>query len=120
MYNVLPTKSAADVLKHYVTFYNDYGDIIKVGNIVSFCSFNPFSFQATLGKARENNKTNCAKTMIQSLIYKFNELQQEAGGIDRGSEEFHAIKELAKRFALSFGLDALKNRDAVASLHREG
>ena len=28
--NVLPTKTAADVLKHYVTFYNDYGDIIKV------------------------------------------------------------------------------------------
>ena len=24
------------------------------------------------------------------------------------------------RFALSFGLDALKNRDAVAQLHREG
>jgi len=104
VYNVLPTKAAADVLKHYVTFYNDYGDIIK----------------ATLGKARENNKTNCAKTMIQSLIYKFNELQQESGGIDRGGEEFHAIKELAKRFSLSFGLDALKNREAVASLHREG
>ena len=30
IYNVLPTKTAADVLKHYVTFYNDYGDIIKV------------------------------------------------------------------------------------------
>merc|ERR1719266_2267577 len=103
VYNVLPTKSAADVLKHYVTFYNDYGDIIK----------------ATLGKARENNKTNCAKTMIQSLIYKFNELQQEQGVIERGSEDFHAIKELAKRFSLSFGLDALKNREAVASLHRE-
>merc|ERR1712024_23215 len=86
VYNVLPTKSAADVLKHYVTFYNDYGDIIK----------------ATLGKARENNKTNCAKTMIQSLIYKFNELQQEQGVIERGSEDFHAIKELAKRFSLSF------------------
>ena len=124
VYNVLPTKAAAEVLKHYVSFYNDYGDIIK----------------ATLGKARENNKTNCAKTMIQSLIYKFNELQQETGGINRSSEEFHAIKELAKRFALSFGesdyaqqlylvrifsifssgLDALKNREAVASLHREG
>jgi len=104
VYNVLPTKSAADVLKHYVTFYNDYGDIIK----------------ATLGKARENNKTNCAKTMIQSLIYKFNELQQETGTIERSGEEFHSIKELAKRFSLSFGLDALKNREAVASLHREG
>merc|ERR1719290_880223 len=40
--------------------------------------------------------------------------------VDRGSEEFHAIKELAKRFALSFGLDALKNREAVTGLHREG
>ena len=58
--------------------------------------------------------------MIQSLIYKFNELQQEQGTIERGSEDFHAIKELAKRFSLSFGLDALKNREAVASLHREG
>merc|ERR1719325_52144 len=48
IYNVLPTKTAADVLKHYVTFYNDYGDIIKY----------------TLNKTRENNKTNCAKTMV--------------------------------------------------------
>jgi cohesin complex subunit SA-1/2 len=104
VYNVLPTKTAANVLKHYVTFYNDYGDIIK----------------ATLGKARENNKLNCAKTMIQALIFKFTELQQTGGKVDRGSEEFHAIKELAKRFALSFGLDALKNREAVTGLHREG
>lgn len=29
-------------------------------------------------------------------------------------------QELAKRFALSFGLDQVKNRDAVAALHREG
>lgn len=27
---------------------------------------------------------------------------------------------MAKRFALSFGLDALKNREAMAALHREG
>lgn len=104
VYNVLPTKTAAHVLKHYVTFYNDYGDIIK----------------ATLGKARDNNKINCAKTMVQSLIYKFQELQDARGKTDRSSDEFHAIKELAKRFALSFGLDALKNREAVAKLHHEG
>merc|ERR1719325_184983 len=104
VFGVLPTKTAADVLKHYVTFYNDYGDIIKY----------------TLNKTRENNKTNCAKTMVQALIYKFKELQQEQGTIERGSEDFHAIKELAKRFSLSFGLDALKNREAVAGLHREG
>ena len=58
--------------------------------------------------------------MVQALIYKFNELKEEhVRGIRRNSE-FHSIKELAKRFALSFGLDAVKNRDAVASLHREG
>ena len=33
---------------------------------------------------------------------------------------FFSLKELAKRFALSFGLDALKNREAVTGLHQEG
>ena len=59
IYNVLPTKAGADVFKHYVIFYNHYGDIIK----------------ALLSKARENNKVNCAKTMAQSLIIKFREIQ---------------------------------------------
>ena len=106
VYNVLPTKSAADIFKHYLMFYNDYGDIIK----------------ATLGKARENNKVNSAKTIVQALIIKFNELRHIQGEkvINRNTSEFVHLKELAKRFALSFGLDALKNRDAVAQLHREG
>jgi len=103
VYNVIPAQFAANILKHYVSFYNDYGDIIK----------------ATLSKTRENNKTVCAKTMVQSLIYKFNELKEE-GDIDRNGEDFQKVKELAKRFALSFGLDAVKNREAVTSLHREG
>lgn len=106
VYNVLPTKTAADIFKHYVVFYNDYGDIIK----------------ATLSKARENNKVNCSKTMIQSLIIKFREIRQLQGeqNVNRRTVEFHSLKELAKRFALSFGLDALKNREAVTQLHREG
>jgi len=106
VYNVLPTQTAADIFKHYLMFNNDYGDIIK----------------ATLGKARDNNKINSAKTMIQALIIKFKELKeiQESPIINRSTVEFHHLKELAKRFALSFGLDALKNREAVAQLHREG
>ena len=32
----------------------------------------------------------------------------------------NAVQELAKRFALSFGLDAVKNREAITALHREG
>ena len=106
VYNVLPTKTSADVLKHYVSFYNDYGDIIK----------------AILSKARENNKVNCAKTMAQSLIIKYKEIKSIQGQqvINRQTGEFYALKELAKRFALSFGLDAVKNREAVTALHREG
>jgi len=34
------------------------------------------------------------------------------------SEEYINIKELTKRFAHSFGLDAVKNRDAIQSLSR--
>merc|ERR1719414_2769538 len=84
VYNVLPTKSAADIFKHYLMFYNDYGDIIK----------------ATLGKARENNKVNSAKTIVQALIIKFNELRQIQGEkvINRNTGEFVHLKELAKRF----------------------
>merc|ERR1712021_315295 len=76
-----------------------------------------------LGKARENNKVNCAKSMTESLIIKFKEIrssQNNESVINRQTVEFHSLKELAKRFALSFGLDALKNREAVTALHREG
>jgi hypothetical protein len=70
------------VLKHYVTFYNDYGDIIK----------------STLSKARENNKTNCAKTMVQALITKFHELRDQfPAAIDRNGDEFHSIKVRLKK-----------------------
>lgn len=104
VYNVIPTKAAADVFKHYVKYYNDYGDIIK----------------ATLGKAREINKTNCARTMALSLTMLFKDLPRDGTRINRQSEDFISLKELAKRFALSFGLDAVKNREAITALHREG
>ncbi|XP_066254838.1 cohesin subunit SA-1 [Euwallacea similis] len=104
VYNIMPTKSGADVFKNYVKYYNEYGDIIKT----------------TLGKAREINKVNCALTMCLSLNMMFNEVQRAGGRNIRQQEEFFALKELAKRFALSFGLDALKNREAITALHRAG
>ncbi|XP_023012703.1 stromal antigen [Leptinotarsa decemlineata] len=105
VYNIMPTKAGADVFKHYVKYYNEYGDIIK----------------ATLSKAREINKVNCALTMCLSLNMMFNEVHQVSGGRNtRQHEEFFALKELAKRFALSFGLDAVKNREAITALHRAG
>ncbi|XP_039276310.1 LOW QUALITY PROTEIN: cohesin subunit SA-1-like [Nilaparvata lugens] len=105
VYSIMPISCAADVLKHYVKSYNLYGDIIKT----------------TLGKAREINKTNCAKTMISSLISLYKDLQKDSNiRINRQLEEFSSLKELAKRFALSFGLDAIKNREAITALHRDG
>lgn len=59
--------------------------------------------------------------MIMSLKTAFEDLQTHASGnISRSSQEFGDLKELAKRFALTFGLDAIKNREAVTALHRAG
>lgn len=62
--------------------------------------------------------------MAAALTQVFLDLRQHAGNnpnaFTKQDENFAALKELAKRFALSFGLDNMKNRDAVAALHREG
>lgn len=105
VYNVMSITRAADVFKHYIKCYNDYGDIIK----------------ATLGKAREINKLNCALTMVLSMQALFKEMLPLFGGkVTRSMQEFIDLKELAKRFAVSFGLDAVKNREAITALHRAG
>jgi hypothetical protein len=39
------------------------------------------------------------------------------GIVDSGTEQFHSLRDLAKRFALSFGVDNIKNRDAMAMVH---
>jgi cohesin complex subunit SA-1/2 len=60
-------------------------------------------------------------TMCMSLKTAFEELQINTGNqISRSSTEFGDLKELGKRFALTFGLDAIKNREAVTALHRAG
>uniref|UniRef100_H2YHP8 SCD domain-containing protein n=1 Tax=Ciona savignyi TaxID=51511 RepID=H2YHP8_CIOSA len=51
----------------------------------------------------------------------FRDTVREQGGVlDQSSQEYGHMKELARRFALTFGLDQVKTRDAVAELHREG
>ena len=62
--------------------------------------------------------------MASALISVFLDLRREAptnpNAFTKQDEYFQSLKELAKRFALSFGLDNMKNRDAVAAIHREG
>jgi len=105
VYNVIPIRCAMQMFMNYMKFYNDYGDIIK----------------ATLSKAREINKVTCARTLCFALQTLFSDVLQSQGGrVDPKSTEFGFIRDLARRFALSFGLDQTKNRDAVARLHIEG
>uniref|UniRef100_A0A673B8B9 Cohesin subunit SA n=1 Tax=Sphaeramia orbicularis TaxID=375764 RepID=A0A673B8B9_9TELE len=86
-------------------YYNDYGDIIK----------------ETMSKTRQIDKTQCAKTLVLSLQKLFNEMLSELGcNIDRSTSAFCGIKELARRFSLTFGLDQLKTREAIAMLHKDG
>jgi cohesin complex subunit SA-1/2 len=61
-------------------------------------------------------------TMCLSIKTLFEEIQSVSSPdkISRSSQDFSDLKELAKRFALSFGLDAIKNREAVTALHRAG
>ncbi|XP_063288178.1 cohesin subunit SA-2 [Pelobates fuscus] len=105
VYNVVEMNTAADIFKQYMRYYNDYGDIIK----------------ETMSKTRQIDKIQCAKTLILSLQQLFNEMIQEHGyNFDRSSPSFSGIKELARRFALTFGLDQLKTREAIAMLHKDG
>ncbi|XP_033127030.1 cohesin subunit SA-2-like isoform X1 [Anneissia japonica] len=106
VFNIIDMRNAAGIFKHYMKYYNDYGDIIKL----------------TLAKSREINKISCARTLGLSLSQLFNEMKSEIGYADesRSIAQMNAIKELARRFSLTFGLDQIKTRDAVAALHREG
>lgn len=59
------------------------------------------------------------KPFPTSVLQLFNELLQDQGpNLDRTSSHVSGIKELARRFALTFGLDQIKTREAVATLHK--
>ncbi|XP_066268081.1 cohesin subunit SA-1-like isoform X2 [Branchiostoma lanceolatum] len=104
VYNMVSIKTAADIFKHYMRYYNDYGDIIKT----------------TLSKAREMDKVNTARTLNLALTQLFQEVKASQQPLDRASQAFLSIKELARRFSLTFGLDPVKTRQAVAEIHKEG
>ncbi|XP_060625830.2 cohesin subunit SA-2-like [Anolis sagrei] len=111
IYNVVEMTSAAEIYKHYMKTYNDFGDIIK----------------ETLSRSRHNDKIRSAKTVIlclQQLFQKFVESQDDTASsttsMDVFSVSFVNIKELARRFSLTFGWDQVKSRESVAMIHKEG
>ncbi|XP_060223935.1 cohesin subunit SA-3 [Meriones unguiculatus] len=105
LYGVLELDAASDVFKHYNKFYEDYGDIIK----------------ETLTRARQIDRCQCSRILLLSLKQLYTELMQEQG--PQGLTElpaFMEMRDLARRFALSFGPQQLHNRDLVVMLHKEG
>ncbi|NWW89812.1 STAG2 protein, partial [Rhynochetos jubatus] len=107
VYNVVEMTAAAEIYKYYVKTYNDFGDIIK----------------ETLSRTRHNNKIQSAKTLIlclQQLFQTHAESQEGSSGVDFSCTSFTNMKELARRFSLTFGWDQVKSRESVAMIHKEG
>ncbi|KAM9347320.1 cohesin subunit SA-2 [Symphorus nematophorus] len=106
VHGVLEMSMAAEVFIYYMKYYNDFGDIIK----------------ETMCRTRQMDKIESARTLVLSLQQLFVRLkrEQESGGrAHPGVQTFTSIKELARRFALTFG-DLVKFRESVVMIHRNG
>ncbi|XP_015706727.1 cohesin subunit SA-2-like isoform X1 [Coturnix japonica] len=107
VYNVVEMAAAAEIYKHYVKTYSDFGDIIK----------------ETLSRTRHSNRIQSARTLflcLQQLFQTYAESQDSSTGVDLSSASFINMKELARRFSLTFGWDQLRSRESVAMIHKEG
>ncbi|CAL8262557.1 unnamed protein product [Lota lota] len=100
IYGVLDLSAATDIFKHYYKYYKDFGDIIK----------------ETLSKSRQISPVQSAKTVCLCL----QQLFSEALSTDSSREELGRIRDLAKKLALSFGIDLLRIRKPLVSLHTDG
>ncbi|XP_068428876.1 cohesin subunit SA-2 isoform X2 [Clinocottus analis] len=106
VHGVLEMSMAAEVFTHYMKYHNDFGDIIK----------------ETMYRTRQMDKMDSARTLVLSLQQLFVRLKREQEGGSRahpGVQTFTSIKELARRFALTFG-DLVKFRECVVVIHRNG
>lgn len=106
-YNVFDMKLVAPVFSYLIKAYSNFGDIIRY----------------TMNKCREIDHKAFAKSLLLSLQQEFEKLLDDNNGeADTNSKEFAAIKDLARRFALSVGVDTAKSqaRECVVTLHREG
>lgn len=106
VHGILEMDMAAEVFMCYVKHYSDFGDIIK----------------ETMCRTRQIDKIESTRTLIVSLQQLFIRLknEQESGGRPHlGVQTFTSIKELARRFSMTFG-DLFKFRECVVMIHRSG
>ncbi|XP_048094885.1 cohesin subunit SA-2 isoform X1 [Alosa alosa] len=106
--SVLEMSMAAEIFKQYMKYYSDFGDIIK----------------ETLNRTRQMDKIESARTLMLCLqqLYLRLKQEQEGGSTGRRSDvqTYSSIKELARRFSLTFGWDQIKSRESLAMIHRDG
>ncbi|XP_070693242.1 cohesin subunit SA-1-like [Pempheris klunzingeri] len=100
IYGVLDLSAATDVFKHYSKYFKDFGDIIK----------------ETVSKSKLMNPIQSAKTVCLSLQQLFSEMLTE----HHSMQDLVEIRDLAKRLAMSFGIDLHRVRKPMVALHMDG
>ncbi|XP_051810659.1 cohesin subunit SA-1 [Acanthochromis polyacanthus] len=100
IFGVLDLTAATDVFKHYNKYFKDFGDIIK----------------ETVSKTKLINPIQSARTVCLSLQQLFSEMLTD----NRSREDLSEIRDLAKRLAMSFGIDLQRVRQPLLALHKDG
>uniref|UniRef100_A0A7N6BQA4 Cohesin subunit SA n=1 Tax=Anabas testudineus TaxID=64144 RepID=A0A7N6BQA4_ANATE len=100
IYGVLDLTAATDVFKHYSKYFKDFGDIIK----------------ETVSRSKLINPVQSAKTVCLSLQQLYSEMLTE----DHSRQDLLEIRDLAKRLAMSFGVDLNRIRKPLVALHTDG
>ncbi|KAE8625694.1 hypothetical protein XENTR_v10006366 [Xenopus tropicalis] len=103
-YNIVEMAAATEIYKKYMKTYNDFGDIIK----------------ETLSRTRQNDRIESTQTLILCLQQLFQKHREAHGSATLSSPSFFNIKEMARRFALTFGMDNVKCRELIVMIHKQG
>uniref|UniRef100_A0A3Q1BJJ5 Cohesin subunit SA n=1 Tax=Amphiprion ocellaris TaxID=80972 RepID=A0A3Q1BJJ5_AMPOC len=100
IYGVLDLTAATDVFKHYSKYFKDFGDIIK----------------ETVSKSKLIDPILSAETVCLCLQQLFSEMLTD----NRSREDLPEIRDLAKRLAMSFGINLHRVRKPLLALHMNG
>ncbi|XP_074505362.1 cohesin subunit SA-1 [Sebastes fasciatus] len=100
IYGVLDLSAATNVFKHYNKYFKDFGDIIK----------------ETISKSKLISPVQSAMTVCLTLQQLFSEMLTE----DHSRQDLNEIRDLAKRLAMSFGIDLNRVRKPLVALHMDG
>ncbi|XP_046853053.1 cohesin subunit SA-1-like [Xenia sp. Carnegie-2017] len=105
-YGMFDMQQSAPIFSQLISAYGDFGDLIK----------------QTMSKCKELSINHYTRTLALTLFQEYELLVNEAGDVfDNTSIESTALKELARRFVVTYGIDLTKDyvRKAMINFHRE-